>query len=78
MQGVMDELIIKFGLLDPLRRQEILDFLDFLLSKQQEEKAESFDSYKTSILKVSTWSEEDIEAMQANSKKMNTWQVPEW
>ena len=78
MQGVMDELIIKFGLLDSARRQEILDFLDFLLKKQQEEKAVSFDSYKASILEVSTWSEEEIEAMQANSEKLNTWQVPEW
>ena len=74
----MDELITKFGLLDPTRRQEILDFLDFLLSKQKEEKSESFDSYKSKILKVSTWSEKEIEAMQANSKKMNTWQVPQW
>ncbi|HKK80561.1 MAG TPA: hypothetical protein VJ933_13080 [Phaeodactylibacter sp.] len=74
----MEELIIKFGLLDPARRQEILDFLDFLLSKQQEEKTESFDAYKSEILKVSTWSEKEIEAMQANSKKMNTWQVPQW
>ena len=54
MQGIMDELIIKFGLLDPARRQEILDFLDFLLSKQRKEKEESFDSYKASILEVST------------------------
>ena len=74
----MDELIIKFGLLDPVKRQEVLDFLDFLLSKQQEEKAESFDSYKSKILKVSTWSEKEIESMLANSKKMNTWQVPQW
>ena len=62
----MDELIIKFGLLDPVKRQEVLDFLDFLLSKQQEEKAESFDSYKSKILKVSTWSEKEIESMLAN------------
>jgi len=74
----MDELIIKFGSLDPARRQEVLDFLDFLISKQQKEKTGSFDSYKASILEVSTWSEEDIEAMQANSEKLNTWQVPEW
>lgn len=74
----MDELIVKFGMLNAAKRQEILDFLDFLLSKQEKEDTEDLNSYKAKILKVSNWSEEDIKLMQANSKKMNAWQVPEW
>lgn len=74
----MDEIIVKFGLLDPVKRQEILDFLDFLLSKQKKERAESFKLYKKQILQVSTWSEEDITSMETNSKKLSQWQVPEW
>ncbi len=74
----MDELIVKFGMLNAAKRQEILDFLDFLLSKQEKEDTEDFSSYKAKILKVSNWSEEDIKLMQANRKKMNAWQVPEW
>ncbi|WP_425422331.1 hypothetical protein [Phaeodactylibacter xiamenensis] len=74
----MDELIVKFGMLNAAKRQEILDFLDFLLSKQEKEDTEDFSSYKAQILKVSNWSEKDIKLMQANSKKMNAWQVPEW
>ncbi|MBK8491477.1 MAG: hypothetical protein IPL49_11490 [Saprospirales bacterium] len=31
----MDEISVKFGLLDPHKTPEILDFLDFLLSKQK-------------------------------------------
>ncbi|MBK7406623.1 MAG: hypothetical protein IPL49_18130 [Saprospirales bacterium] len=74
----MDEISVKFGLLDPIKRQEILDFLDFLLSKQKKERAGSFKSYKEQILQVSTWSEEDISAVQTNSKKLSQWQAPEW
>jgi hypothetical protein len=68
----MDELIVKFGMLNAAKRQEILDFLDFLLSKQEKEDTEDFSSYKAEILKVSNCSEEDIKLMQANSKKRKT------
>ena len=64
----MDELIMKFGLLNPVKRQEILDFLDFLLNKQKKERALNFKSYKKQILQVSTWSEEDIAVMETNKK----------
>lgn len=74
----MDELIMKFELLDPIKRQEILDFLDFLLNKQEKVRAENLKSYKEQILQVSTWSEKDIVEMEANSKKRSQWQAPEW
>ena len=74
----MDEIIVKFGLLDPIKRQEILDFLDFLLNKQKKERAGSFKSYKERILQVSVWSEDDISAMQTSSKRLSQWQAPEW
>ena len=74
----MDELIMKFGLLDAVKRQEILDFLDFLLNKQKKERALHFKSYKEQILQVSIWSEEDIAVIETNSKRLSQWQVPEW
>ena len=74
----MDELIMKFGLLDPIKRQEILDFLDFLLNKQQKEGVGNFKSYKEQILQVSTWSEEDIAVIETNTKRLSQWQAPEW
>lgn len=64
----MDELLMKFGLLDAVKRQEILDFLDFLLNKQKKERALNFKSYKEQILQVSTWSEEDIAVIETNKK----------
>ena len=69
---------MKFGLLDPVKRQEILDFLDFLLNKQKKERVGTFKSYKEQILQVSTWSEEDIAVIETNSKRLSQWQVPEW
>lgn len=64
----MDELLMKFGLLDAVKRQEILDFLDFLLNKQKKGRARNFKSYKEQILQVSTWSEEDIAVIETNKK----------
>ena len=74
----MDELLMKFGLLDAIKRQEILDFLDFLLNKQKKERALNFKSYKEQILQVSTWSEKDIAVMEIDSKRLSQWQAPEW
>ncbi|MCO6491785.1 MAG: hypothetical protein J5I98_25445 [Phaeodactylibacter sp.] len=74
----MEELLMKFGLLDSIKRQEILDFLDFLLNKQKKERALNFKSYKKQILQVSTWSEEDIAEMETNSKRLSQWQAPKW
>lgn len=74
----MDELLMKFGLLDSLKRQEILDFIDFLLNKQEKERILNFKSYKEQILQVSTWSEEDIAVIETNSKRLDQWQAPEW
>ena len=74
----MDELLMKFGLLDSLKQQEILDFIDFLLNKQEKERILNFKSYKEQILQVSTWSEEDIAVIETNSKRLDQWQAPEW
>ncbi len=74
----MDEFLIKLGLLDSIKRQEILNFLDFLLNKQKKEREGNFKSYKEQILEVSTWNEEDVAEINASGKKLDQWQVPEW
>ena len=74
----MDELTVKFGMLEPFRRKELMDFLDFLLSKQTEEKKNSLTTYKERILQVSIWSEEDIAEINSSQKNAWQWQVPEW
>ncbi len=74
----MDDLILRFGMLEPLKRQELLDFLDFLLSKQKKERKHIFKNYKEKLLQVSTWSKEDIENMETEANKLNQWKAPEW
>ena len=74
----MDDLILRFGMLEPLKRQELLDFLDFLLSKQKKERKHIFKNHKEKLLQVSTWSKEDIENMKTEANKLNQWKAPEW
>ncbi len=61
----MDELLMKFGILDAVKQQEILDFL---LNKQKKERTLNFKSYKEQILQVSTWSQKDISMIETNKK----------
>ena len=74
----MDDLVLRFGMLEPLKRQELLDFLDFLLSKQKKERKHIFKDYKEKLLQVSTWSKEDIKNMETEANKLNQWKAPEW
>lgn len=75
---MMDELVLKFKLLESFRKKELLDFLDFLLKKQESEKAFSFLNYKEKIINASIWEKQDIEELESNIKKMNEWPTPEW
>ncbi len=59
-------------------QKEVHDFLDFLLSKQMRKKNTSKSSYKKRILSVSTWSEEDVDEVEKNSKLFNNWKINEW
>lgn len=74
----MKDLIFKFNLLDPFRKEELLDFLEFLLNKQKSEKVMDFKSYKASILKVSTWEADAINEMEQNQKRFNQWPIQDW
>lgn len=74
----MSELELKYNLLDPIARQEVLDFIDFLLTKGKKTKNLSNSVYKKKILNVSVWSESDIDEMIQNQQKFDQWKAPEW
>lgn len=74
----MNELVMKFSLLEPIGKEELLNFLDFLLNKQKVKPSFDFDTYKKSIIQVSNWKEKDIQLIENNQKQFNQWQVPEW
>ena len=55
----MADIQLKYNLLDAASKKEVSDFVDFLLNKKKK-KTENISSYKKKILKVSSWTDEDI------------------
>ncbi len=74
---MMSELLIKYNQLDALQKQELLDFLDFLLSKKKKQQPDLND-YKKKLLEISVWSEEDLAIFEENKKRFDEWQPTEW
>jgi hypothetical protein len=74
----MSDILIKYNRLNKTAKKEVTDFMDFLLSKQKAIKNKISSSYKTKILKVSSWSEDDIRLITENQKQFNSWNIQEW
>jgi hypothetical protein len=74
----MTDLISKYKLLNNSAKQELNDFMDFLLSKQKVEKRSSLSKYKRKILSVSSWSDSDLMIFEKNQSLFNQWNVEEW
>ena len=71
----MNEIVVKYNKLDKSARQELNDFMDFLLSKQIKEKPTLLTTYKNRILKVSFWSASDLKIFDENQKLFNNWKI---
>ncbi len=69
----MTDIISKYKLLNKSARQEVNDFMDFLLSKQKAKKRNSISNYKRKILSVSTWSDSDLMIFEKNKSLFNQW-----
>lgn len=74
----MNELLAKYNTLSPQGKQEVNDFLDFILSKNQNKPSFDMKSWKEKIKNISTWTEEDIKAYDENSQLFNQWKTEEW
>jgi len=74
----MSEIVVKYNKLDKTARQELNDFMDFLLSKQKNTNLMSLSAYKSKILNVSVWSDSDLKVFDENQKLFNNWKVQEW
>jgi hypothetical protein len=74
----MTDIALKYDLLDSSSKREVLDFMDFLLSKETKVKKKQISDYKKKILKVSVWSDSDIDMMKQNQQKFNQWKAQEW
>jgi len=74
----MNEIAIKYNQLSKTRRQEVNDFLDFLLTRQKKENRIHLTGYKKKILLVSTWGDEDCNKIEDNQKAFKKWNIQEW
>ena len=74
----MNELLTKYHALSPETQQQVDDFLDFMLTKDQEKKTFDMKAWKEKIKEVSVWSEEDVAVFEENRKLFNQWKSPEW
>jgi ribulose kinase len=54
---MMSELLLKFNQLNDFQRQEVMDFLDFLLTKENQ-KQQNAANYQQKIQEVPVWEEE--------------------
>ena len=66
----MTDVTFKYNLLDTSSKREVLDFMDFLLTKVAKSKKPLKTDYKKKILKVSVWNEKDIALMVKNQQKL--------
>lgn len=74
----MGDLLSKFELLDAEGKQQLLDYLDFLISKKKKKAKFDVNAYRKNLLKVSVWSEEDIAPIEEARQLVNNWKVKEW
>lgn len=75
---LMADIILKYNLLNKTARQEVNDFISFLLSKQKKNEKSSKSAYKKNILNVSTWTDSDLIIFQKNRNQFNQWKIQEW
>jgi hypothetical protein len=74
----MSDIVVKYNRLNKTARQEVDDFMDFLLSKQKAHETNFLSTYKNNILKVSTWTDSEIKIFDQNQNLFNQWRVQEW
>lgn len=74
----MSDISLRYYLLNQSGKKEVVDFMDFLLSRQKKRRKLSLSVYKKKILNVSTWTKKDIEIFTQNCALFNQWKIQEW
>jgi hypothetical protein len=67
----MTDIALKYYQLDSSSKKEVVDFLDFLLARNVKSTKHRMTDYKKKILKVSVWSDSDINLMIQNQQNTN-------
>lgn len=74
----MDEVLTKYNALDSFFQNQVLQYIDYLLSMKKSSEQINMSAYKEKILNVSTWREEDLEILNNNSKQFSEWKMEEF
>lgn len=69
---------MKYQALSPEAKKQAEVFLDFLWSTQKVKKPFNMADWKQRIKTIPQWSEEDVDALEENSKLFNKWASPGW
>jgi len=73
----MTTLQLKYEKLDSSARKEVEDFIDFLLTKKKK-KPFNLAEYKKRIMDIPTWTDEDVEKFEENTRHLKSWKIEEW
>lgn len=74
----MEDILSKFNLLDKNAKREVVDFMDFLISKKRTIRRKLLSDYKKKILSVTTWTDEELKIFDENKRLLNQWRVERW
>lgn len=74
----MDSILTKYNKLSPEVQQEVNDFLDFMLSKNESKNVFNLNKWKSKIKDVSVWTDQDIQRFEESRQQFNQWKTEEW
>jgi hypothetical protein len=75
----MNELILKFHLLDRFSQKKVLELLNKLLQSKNLKNKKNKNSWPEQLMKVSVWKSNDIDQMEKRSKKFSdSWNAIQW
>ena len=75
----MNDLIQTYNQLSDVQQKQLIAFANLLLLKQKaKQPSGNLADWKDKIASVSTWSEDDIKALEQNAKHLNEWRVQDW
>ncbi len=77
ISSIMDNIALKYDLLDNSGKAQVRALIDFLFSKSKASK-EPLSAIRENLLQVSTWSEEDVRVFDETRQMMNNMKPGEW
>ncbi|RCR67295.1 hypothetical protein [Larkinella punicea] len=74
----MKDLLGKYTQLSDEHQKEVIDFVNFLLQKQEKPVQFNMDAYRKEIQSVSVWSDQDLTPILEAKDQIDNWKPSEW